>query len=125
MHLPFRAPGGDRTFNAAMFLGIGLWFFVSGILSGDGVGRVMGGAILVLGVGLWVRYSWARWPAAVSLLALVAFNLFMMLSKKFSWFSLVANLWTLWIAWCVIRDQGEKKVEETPPQTEDRPLVSI
>ncbi len=125
MRFPFRAPGGDRTINALIFLGIGLWSFWERFRpGGNWVNSVMGTSTLLLGVGLWFWYSRVRWPAAALLLALAAFNFSMAYAQhRFSWLSMLANTAMIWVAWTVIRDGDEKK--EEPPPEEEKPFVSI
>jgi hypothetical protein len=126
MRLPFRAPGGDRTINAVIFLGIGLWCFSRRYQpSGDWIDSLFGTTMLILGIGLWFWYSWARWPAAALMLALSVFNFSMAFSQhRFSWLSVVANTAMIWVAWTVIRDGAEKKDEPSVPE-EEKPFVSI
>ena len=126
MHIPFRGPGGDRSFNAAMFLGVGLWFWANGIRSGERVTSIGGALITLIGVGLWIQYSWFRWPGAVFLGCLAAFNLYWMARKGFSWLSLLANFGVLWVGWSVLKDQWNAKEKAEPEkQEEERPMASI
>ena len=105
MAFQFRTPGGERTTNALLtlfwggllcFFGVRFWSTEARGLSGW-MFLVLGVPLLLSGVFLWRRQSWARWPAVAILGLLVTLQGWAWATQGFDlWrtFLLIALGWT-------------------------------
>lgn len=138
MAFQFRTPGGERTTNAVltMFWGSLLCFFGIRFWSTEARGMAgwmllaLGVPLLLSGVFLWFRKSWARWPAVAILGLMVA-------AQGWAWATLGFDLWRTfllialgWTAVDVFRlfsptSLALAAAEESYLEDPDKPMTSL
>lgn len=95
-----RPPGGGIAFLAALCILAGAFFAITG---GDSwYTRFVCPLFLPLGIGLWLKYSWARWIAFIVFVLLSAISLLMLMNVGISVKSVLrsvmvlATVYSLW-----------------------------
>lgn len=113
-----RTPGGDTTFNAILFFGLGAYSAYRGFASSQSLFVATGAVALLIGGGLWFRRNWARllgitFTACWSLL--FAWALY---DRGFSAWNLLGLICTAFVAWDLFKESFES-------DDDDGKLISI
>jgi uncharacterized protein YegJ (DUF2314 family) len=119
MKLNWKAPGGERTWLAALALIGGVALAVAGGRHFDRFEAVLGGVWLLTGVGLWFRQRWARWLALGAFGACIAWFIWMVSLAGFAWSILAAVAGCGVATWRIWRRFSPAALDE------DQPLTSL
>ena len=106
----WRPPRGDIAFLAGCLVFASVFFIISG--GGSWYTRWVCPFFLPIGIGLWLKHSWARWLTIVLLLAVAVILVMALLSQGFTarrvlqGLIIAVSLMTLW-EWKVYPDDQD------------------
>jgi uncharacterized protein YegJ (DUF2314 family) len=130
----FPWPGGDRAMTSGGVILMGVGHLVRGwALLGNGASVLIGlpwlvgGALVGLGVALWCRRTWARWPAVGLLGLLAGVQVWGWIARGYTFNRVAVLVGLLCLVWFVYQEFSPKSLRaaEGEGETEGRPLISL
>jgi uncharacterized protein YegJ (DUF2314 family) len=113
-----KPPGAPWTFNALLFLAVGIALLWLGIDKGQVPG--LGGGVwsLLLAAGLWRKGGWTRLGTTATSLVVAAWAAYLWATMGFAWSHLLLVVFGPWAAWQFWR-------ELAPADASSRPMISL
>lgn len=117
-----RPPGGGITFLSILCIAAGGIFLYTG---GDSwYTTYVCPLFLPIGIGLWLKYEWARWSAFAFYALGSALMILVMMSQDFAWHNLLRLLMSLGFVYCLwdwdVVSKQEEPGQEYDPNWRDR-----
>jgi len=135
MPFKFSPPGGERTFDSLVSLGLGALFSALNIrfwlnpASPDPAGAIqlaVGTLLLAGGVLLWFRLGWARWLVIAAFVVIAALSAHRSYTRGFSLWMVLGPAALAWHAWDVFRHFSPQALADSDPDAStSEPLISL
>ena len=122
----FREKDGTLNFEALCFLGLGVYFLVKTIPSGDALFLTLSIALIGVGIGKGMKKRWGGWLELAFMLS--CFLMLPILWHRFShlaWFAMVAGLcWSVWSTWQEIKAWSDDD-DADDEENDNKPIISL
>lgn len=111
-------PGGEWTFNAAIFLIGGAAGIALAASQGNAYLVATGLWFLVLGSGIWRKQPWTRWAATVTSMVIAIWGFYLWVKLGFAWSRALTAACASYGAWAFWH-------ELVPDDAPDTPMISL
>ena len=125
MNISLKSPGGDRIWRSVLVFVVGAYLLWRGLKGHFYITASVGGTLLLSGVGLWGRFSWAKWTAAAGFLTYTVLLIRGNILKGVQWHLPISVICILWFIWQIVSDKEPKEASPPPADEPAKPLTSF